>query len=253
MLERQVVVPTADGDMRTFIAQPEGPGPFAAVVMFQNVGGLTEILKDMARRVAATGYYCAVPDFYYRLGEIAIDPDSDEQAVRSVRSVVVATMHEADRMLADTAALLKFIDNDPVVGSGPKGGIGYCMGGRFVAQAAARFPDVFKATSSLFGTRLFSDAPSSPHLRIGDYRGEVYFGFAEHDHAMPLDKVAMWRELMEQNCKAQWEVELHYGSHHGYAFPGRKVYHRQASELSWDKTFAMFKRQLIAARQHHAA
>jgi carboxymethylenebutenolidase len=37
---------------------------------------------------------------------------------------------------------------------------------------------------------------------------------------------------------------VHPGTHHGYAFPGRKVYHREASELSWKRTFDIFKRQL---------
>jgi carboxymethylenebutenolidase len=68
MKERFVNVTTADGGMPVCIAEPAGTGPFPAVVMYQNVGGLSQVLIELARRVAANGYYCALPDLYYRLG-----------------------------------------------------------------------------------------------------------------------------------------------------------------------------------------
>ena len=61
---------------------------------------------------------------------------------------------------------------------------------------------------------------------------------------MPLDRVAEFEKMLKKDCRAKWTVEVHAGTKHGYAFPGRKVYHEQASELSWQRTFEMFKRQL---------
>ena len=75
MRERNDFVETPDGRMEAFIAHPDGPGPFTSIVMYQNVGGLSDLMRAMARRVAAQGYYCAVPDLYYRLGKIVIDAD----------------------------------------------------------------------------------------------------------------------------------------------------------------------------------
>ena len=88
------------------------------------------------------------------------------------------------------------------------------------------------------------EQPDSPHLALDRIRGEIYFGFAEQDHMMRLDRVERLKQLLERDCKAKWTVEIHPGTEHGYAFPGRKVYHEDASELSWERTFAMFKRQL---------
>jgi carboxymethylenebutenolidase len=106
------------------------------------------------------------------------------------------------------------------------------------------FSDRIKATTSLFGTQLMVEQPDSPHLALDRIRGEIYFGFAEQDHMMRLDRVERLKQLLERDCKAKWTVEIHPGTEHGYAFPGRKVYHEDASELSWERTFAMFKRQL---------
>lgn len=244
MQERQIWVATADGKMETFIAQPDGAGPFPAVVMFQNIGGLSDILRNMARRVAEEGYLCAVPDLYYRLGKIVIDADATGEAIMAVRRVVVASMGSNAKLMADTRALLDTLNRDPAVRPGPKGTIGYCMGGRLAPLAAGTFPAEFVATAGLFPVGLTTDKPDSPHLLLNRVRGEIYFGCAEHDHAMSLDDVAALERYLQANCAAKFQVELHPGTEHGYAFPGRRVYHRAAAELSWQRIFAMFARQL---------
>lgn len=245
--ERYVLLRTPEGTMRTFVARPQGTGPSPAVVMFQNVGGHGEVLLEMARRVASAGYYCVLPDLYYRLGQIVIDPDSRDEHVLAVRKAVLDSLSDA-KVMEDTKAVLAHLDADPAVKPGPRGSIGYCMGGRFCIQAGALFPEVFRAAGSLFGTRMMTEAPDSPHRLLGKLRGEVYFGFAEHDHALSLEKAHEFIELLKRQCTAGFRAEIHPGTHHGYAFPGRAVYQRAAAERSWEQIFGMFERQLRAAR-----
>jgi dienelactone hydrolase len=47
-------------------------------------------------------------------------------------------------------------------------------------------------------------------------------------------------------CAVKPLVEVHPGTVHGYAFPGRIVYHQDAAERSWARIFAMFDRQIAA-------
>jgi len=243
MAERHDEVQTPDGKMRTFVAYPDVKGPFPAVVMYQNVGGLSDILRGMARRVAQAGYYCVVPELYYRLGTIVIDPDSHDEQIMGLRKIASGSMRNG-KVMEDTRALLESLAKDPLVEPGPKGTIGYCMGGRFSILAAEHFPEAFTATVSLFGTRLITDAPDSPHLGLDKIRGELYCGFAEHDPSMPLPTVDKFKALLEQQSKAKFQVEVHPGTEHGYAFPGRRVYHKEASERSWERAFSMFARQI---------
>src|SRR5688572_8825456 len=156
--------------MKTFIAHPDGRGPFPAVVMFQNVGGLGDVLRGMARRVAEAGYYCAVGSLYYRLGTIVIDPDSRNEKVMAVRRIAADSLDNAE-VMSDTKALLEFMDSDSAVRRGPMGTIGFCQGGRFTVLAAATFPERFKAVASLFGTKLVTDGPDSPHLIMNRIQG----------------------------------------------------------------------------------
>src|SRR5204863_4952834 len=79
-----------------------------------------------------------------------------------------------DRMaMADIGAVLKFLDGEPVR-PGPKGTIGYCLGGRLSLAAAAEFSDQFHASASMHGTRLVNDKPDSPHRFVERMRGEIY-------------------------------------------------------------------------------
>ncbi len=230
--------------METFIVHPDGAGPFPTIVMFQNVGGLSDILRGMARRVAQEGYYCAVPSLYYRLGTIVIDPDSKDEKVLALRKIASGSLVNG-KVVEDTRALLEFVAQDGAARPGPKGTVGYCQGGRFSVLAAGHFPDEFKAAASLFGTQLITQKDDSPHLLLKKLQGEIYFGFAEHDHSAPPETVEQIRAGLEQ-CAVRSLVEVHPGTEHGYAFPGRVVYHKEASELSWQRIFDMYKRQIPA-------
>ena len=54
--------------MTTFLAHPDGPGPFPLAILFMDGVGYREQIRENARRFAAAGYYVAAPDLFYRSG-----------------------------------------------------------------------------------------------------------------------------------------------------------------------------------------
>ena len=70
MNESTLEIRTPDGVMPTFTACPRDGGPFPVVIIYMDVWGVREELFDIARRVASVGYYCVVPDLYYRQGRV---------------------------------------------------------------------------------------------------------------------------------------------------------------------------------------
>ncbi|MBV9562395.1 MAG: dienelactone hydrolase family protein, partial [Bradyrhizobium sp.] len=40
------------------------------------------------------------------------------------------------------------------------------------------------------------------------------------------------------------EVEIYPGTHHGFAFPKRPVYDRDAAERHWERLLALYRRNL---------
>ena len=57
MYEHEIRVPTIDGEMTTFVAHPDGDGPFPVAVLYVDGVGYRDQVKDNARRFAADGYY----------------------------------------------------------------------------------------------------------------------------------------------------------------------------------------------------
>lgn len=253
MIERMADIPgAAGGAMDTFVAHPEDGGPFPAVFIYMDIWGLREELFDIARRVATVGYYCMVPNLYYRQGKIrhefrdergrTISLDRlDKERQERVRAPWRALNNEM--VMDDTRSLLAHVDADPRASRGAVGAIGYCMGGRYVCCAAGRYPERFRAGASLHGTTLVTDKPDSPHLTAARIRGELYCGFAEHDKGAPPAMIEAFAQAMKA-ADAKYTYRIHKGAEHGYALPDRDIADKQAANRDWETIFPMFRRTL---------
>ncbi|MEQ1866299.1 MAG: dienelactone hydrolase family protein, partial [Micropepsaceae bacterium] len=118
-----------------------------------------------------------------------------------------------------------------------------CMSGQFAINAAAKYPDRIKAAASIYGVRLITEKPDSPHVVAAEAKAELYFACAENDRWMPLDQIDPLRKALKE-AGANAEVELYPGTEHGFAFPARPVFNKQAAERHWERLFALFKRNL---------
>ncbi|HEY7244259.1 MAG TPA: dienelactone hydrolase family protein [Xanthobacteraceae bacterium] len=261
MKERLIEIAMASGAMDTFIACPSDPGTYAAVIIYMDVWGLREELFDIARRVAAVGYYCAVPNFYYRQGKIRHEFRNDRNRMitldrldEQTRKRVLAPLRQlTDAMvIEDTATLLAFIDADPAARNGaPLGCIGYCMGGRHAFRVTGHYPTRFLASASLHGTDLVA-AVDSPHLSVLKARGEVYCGFGERDRHTPTATVDTLARTLPTNG-VRYRYEVHKGAEHGYALPDRDVYDKQSANRDWEIIFPMLHRRLRPCSMQEAS
>jgi carboxymethylenebutenolidase len=242
MIERQIDIPTTDGGMTTFISHPERDGPHPVVLFFMDAPGIREELRDMARRLASVGYYVMLPNLYYRAGamELGAFAGPDDGAVRT-RMFELMRGIDIPEVMADAGALIAFADTDPAASKGPMGAVGYCMSGRYAINAATHFPDRVAAAASFYGVSLVTDEPTSPHLAGGKCGAALYIAYAEHDHYAPLDTVPPLKAGLEG---ADAEVEVYPGVEHGFAFPGRAAYDRDAAERHWERLFALLRRKL---------
>ena len=104
-----------------------------------------------------------------------------------------------DRMaVADIGSVLKFLDGEPAARKGPKGSVGYCLGGRLGLAAAAEYPETFRASAALHGTTMVTDEPDSPHRFVDRMRGEIYCGFAEKDQWAPPSTIETLAKLFSR-------------------------------------------------------
>ena len=242
MIERRIDITTAAGRMSTFVCHPERGGPHPVIQFFMDAPGIREELRDMARRLAAAGYYVLLPNLYYRsgveeLGPFVGDPAARERIFGYMRTLTIPLVMD------DADALLGHADNDAAASSGPAGCVGYCMSGQFAVAAAARHPARIAAAASIYGTRLVTDQPDSPHLSGRQAKAALYFCCAEIDEYAPLEMIERLRESLRDGG-VDAEVEIYPGVHHGFAFPQRPAYDKAAAERHWERLFDLFGRTL---------
>jgi len=246
---RDIQVTTGDGAMTTFVAHPEDGGSYPVVLVYMDALGLREELRGIGSRIAAEGYYAIVPDLYYRFGsgitfdaQKLRDPESDEMQ----RMFALIQQLDDQAVMADTRALLDLAEGDPVAADGPKGCVGFCLGGRLVVRAMTTFADEFAAGSALHPSFIVAEGDDSPHLRLSDMKGELYVGLGGADAFQPPEAFEPARAELERHGHAHL-AEVHEGAEHGYMIPGAPAYHETACERSWERTFDLFRRTLQQA------
>ena len=67
MEEEFVNIKTKDGLLDCFVVSPDGGEPFNAVIIYMDAPAIREELRDMARRLASTGYLVILPNLFYRV------------------------------------------------------------------------------------------------------------------------------------------------------------------------------------------
>ncbi|WP_242126616.1 dienelactone hydrolase family protein [Sphingobium sp. Sx8-8] len=245
MQERTIDVAVGEGVMTTFITHPDREGPHPLVLFQMDAAGIREELRDMARRLATSGYYVMLPNLFHRSGVLEIpDAGMDEMAA------LLAAVNRAG-VLEDCAALLAVAEGDDAADCRRIGTVGYCMTGQYAVQLAAAWPDRVAAAASFHGVALATDAPDSPHRVMRRATAEFYFGHAELDGHAPMEMALAVRDAIATDG-IQGEMEIYPGLDHGFVFPERKAglgaprppYDRDGDLRHWERLIALFRRTI---------
>ncbi|MEZ5740902.1 MAG: dienelactone hydrolase family protein [Burkholderiaceae bacterium] len=247
MRETEALIKTADGTLDTFICHPDEGGPHPVVILYMDAPGIRQELRDMASRLACVGYYVMLPNLYYRYGreggygyDLALIR-KDETHLNRMHELRLSLTNAG--IVADTKALLEHLDTDPAAADGPIGCVGYCMSGQFVLSVAAAYPERIAAVASFYGVGIVSDQPDSPHRDAARIRADTYLAFASDDPWVPATVLEQLPGIIERNG---WRarLEVYPGTTHGFAFPSRADYKREAGERHWERLFTLFDRNL---------
>ena len=242
LVEREIEVTTKHGRCLSFTAHPDSDGTFPGIILYMDAPGYREELKNMARRIARHGYYCLLPDMYYRYGTLRFDTPRRNDAMSHVIKAAYTSLTNAD-ISDDMAGLLAHLDAQDNVTPGPVGCVGYCMSGQFVTTVAARYAHRFAAVASLYGVKIVTEHPDSPHLLVGDIKGEMLYLFAETDPSVPEGVIPTLQAALEK-AGVKHRIKVLPGTQHGFCFPERAVYAAAQSEQVWTMLFDLWDRNL---------
>jgi carboxymethylenebutenolidase len=245
LAEADVDIKTPDGTADAFFVHPK-QGKHPAVLIWPDIFGLRPAFKDMARRLADSGYSVLVINPFYRTKKAPTAPEHPNFQDPATRDALLGLMNSLTPVTAgtDAKAFVTWLDAQPAVDKKKKiGTTGYCMGGPYTLRTAAAFPDRVGAGASFHGGGLVTGKPDSPDLLIPKLKAHYLFAIAENDdQRQPEAKTVLRDAFAKANLPA--EIEVYAGAQHGWCPPDSQVYNHDQAEKAWGRMLVLFKTAL---------
>jgi carboxymethylenebutenolidase len=189
---------TTDPSTVGYLAVPDGPGPFPALVIIHEWNGLVDRVRQVADDFAAEGYVTLAVDLFS--GRTGSNPEENMALVQAVRA-------DMPKAVANMNAAMAFLKDRPDV-TGRVGAMGWCFGGG-IALSFGLDGDQHEATAIFYGALV--DDPAV--LERMDH--EVYGTFARLDTGPSPEQV----EAFERAARAAGiENDLHIYDDVGHGF-----------------------------------
>ncbi len=213
------------GEMRGYLVQPSGEGPFPSVLVIHENRGLNPYIEDVARRAAVAGFLALAPD---GLSPIGGYPGNDDDGRAMQKSLDQAKLRQD---MLNSARHLKGHD----LSTGKLGATGFCWGG-----GTTNFLAVEMGADLGAGVPFYGSAPNPED--VGRISAPLLVHYAEND-----DRVNAMRADFEAALKAKnavYEMHSYPGTRHGFHNNSTARYDEAAANLAWDRTLAFFRTHL---------
>ena len=215
------------GEMRGYLVQPAGEGPFPAVLVIHENRGLNPHVEDVARRAAVAGFLALAPD---GLSPVGGYPGNDDDGRTLQRSLDPAKL---DQDMINSARHIKA----HALSNGRLGATGFCWGGGMTNRLAVELGGDLQAGVPFYGAA--AAAEDVPRIEA-----PLMIIYAETDPRIN----AMWPEY-EAALRANgvdYEMHMFPGTLHGFHNNSTPRYNETAANLAWNRTVGFFRRHLAA-------
>jgi carboxymethylenebutenolidase len=237
----EVKIPVKDGEIPAYRAMPAKGGPFATILVVQEIFGVHEHIKDICRRLAKLGYLAVAPELYARQGDVSKETD-----IQKILANVVSKVPDA-QVMSDLDATVEWSKKSGKGDTSKLGVTGFCWGGRIVWLYAAHNPNL-KAGVAWYG-RLVGMAdelhPKHPLELAGQIKAPVLGLYGGADMGIPNDTVEKMQAALK-DAKQPSEIVLYPDTPHGFNADYRPTYRADKAADGWKRMLAWFKEHGVA-------
>jgi carboxymethylenebutenolidase len=215
----------SSGQMRGYLVQPAGSGPFPAVLVIHENRGLNPYIEDVARRVAVEGFVALAPDGLFPVGGY---PGNDDDG-----RTLQAKLDQA-KLRTDMLNGARFLKTHPL-STGKLGVTGFCWGGSTVNFLAVTLGADMQAGAPFYGAA--AETAGVPKIKA-----PLLIHYAETDPRIN----EMW-PAFEAALKAAgltYQAYIYPGTQHGFHNNSTPRYHEVSAKLAWERTVAFFRTNL---------
>lgn len=216
-------------EMKAFVAAPQTKEKRPSIIIVQEWWGLTDHMKDIARRYAMEGYVAIAPDLYSRLGH-ALTTDAGEAGK------LMNTLKQEDG-LADLNATVAYLKSVPEVDATKIGITGFCMGGSYALMLPCINQEI-KAAVPFYGQVPNPDTP------IQKLACPVLYFYGEDDGWITKADVQRLAAALKKYNKPG-DIKTYPNAPHAFfRDTDPSVYRPEAAKDAWARTKAFFKQHL---------
>lgn len=213
------------GQMRGYLVQPAGAGPFPAVLVVHENRGLNPYIEDVARRAAVEGFLALAPDGLFPAGGY---PGNDDDG-RTLQAGL-----DQGKLRTDMLNSARFVKTHKL-STGKLGVTGFCWGGGTTNFLATTMGADMHAGVPYYGA-------AAATAEVPKIKAPLLIQFAENDAGIN----GMWPayEAALKAAGAKYEAHTYPGTQHGFHNNSTPRYNEAAAKLSWERTVAHFKKNL---------
>jgi carboxymethylenebutenolidase len=223
---QMVQFPAGTETISGYLATPEKPGRYPALVVIHEWWGLTDWVKEQARKLADQGYVALAVDLYR--GKVTSDPEEAHELMRGLPQ---------DRAVADLQGAFAYLYGRQDVDRDHIGSIGWCMGGGLSLQLAIHQPRLAACVVN------YGALPTDPN-DIQQIFAPVLGNFGAEDRGITPDDVHAFEKTM-QGMKRRIDVKIYDGAGHGFEnSTNANAYRPEATADAWARIVAFLNKSL---------
>ena len=218
--------------MPGYLAVPKRPS--AAVVVVQEIFGVTKSMKSVCDWLASRQIVALCPELFWRTDPGLVIEDYNVEQARAARGKV-----NDDTASDDIAAAMDYLRKHDMVNAGV-GVVGYCWGGLLSYLAAVRHKP--EAAVSYYGVMIEKRIDLAKNLAC-----PLLLHYAELDTYAPPPVVAQVRAGFA--AAPPVTIYEYAKAGHGFAREGSAHYHHPSADLANMRTLSFLTDRLIGRRQ----
>jgi carboxymethylenebutenolidase len=218
---------TSQGDEITaYLARPAAEGTYPAVMICHENRGLTDHIRDVARRFAKEGYVAIAPDLLSREGGTST---LERDAVPGL-----LTNAGMERHVADFTAAFEYLQAQEFVEAERIGMNGYCFGGGVTWLCATQIPGL-KAAAPFYG-------PGPEFDQVANIQAAVLGVYAESDDWVNSG-IEPLRETLDE-AGVTYELRIYPGTGHAFHNDTGDRYVEEQALQAWNDMLAWFEQYI---------
>lgn len=201
-----IVIPIGSDVMSAYLAVPPGPVK-GAMVLIQEIFGVTPAMRAIADDFASAGHIVVVPDIYWRL-QPGLDLGNGEDEAQRNLAVEYSSRYDERSGVQDLVAAVEYANDYGRLSTRPSV-LGFCLGGRLSVRVAAQTH--LSCAVSMYGVGLDQCADD-----ISRASCPMQFHYGENDNHNPLPKIEAVQALVAARGNARDEFFTYPAAEHAF-------------------------------------